>query len=128
MASFKADKLLSGKWLDKARSYAANPRKLKILLGQLGAYLSKDGLASVKDNLLLLYHYIKDILAGRYKDYTPSKMVFIIAVLVYVVSPFDFLPDMIPMGLLDDSSLILWAIKEVSDELEKYRKSKETLN
>lgn len=111
---------MNSKWMEKARKYASNPRKLKVLLAQLGTYLSKDGLAGVKGKLLLLIHYLQDIVTGRYKDYNMQKLLIVVGVLVYVVSPFDFMPDMLPTGLIDDSSLIIWALKEVADELENY--------
>jgi len=116
---------LSSKWMEKARRYVANPKKLKLLLFQLGAYLSKDGLSNVKTNLLLMYHYLQDIVAGRYKGYSTPKLVLVVAILIYVISPFDLVPDMLPVGLLDDSSLVVWALKEVSDELTNYKLHKE---
>lgn len=119
--AINASQLLSTKWLDKARKYVANPKRMKLLLVQLGACLTKDGLAQAKEHLLLLYHYVKDVVSGRYKGYSPTHLVMVTGVLIYVVSPFDFLPDMLPVGLLDDSSLILWAVKEMADEMEKYK-------
>lgn len=116
---------LSSKWMEKARNYVANPKKLKLLLFQLGAYLSKDGLSNVKTNLLLMYHYLQDIVAGRYKEYSSSKLLLVVAILIYVVSPFDLVPDMLPAGLLDDSSLIVLALKELTDELTNYKLYKE---
>lgn len=116
---------LSSKWMEKAHKYVANPQKLKILLLQLGAYLSKDGLSNVKTNLLLMYHYLQDIVAGKYKEYNSTKLLLVVAVLIYVISPFDLIPDMLPTGLLDDSSLIIWALKEVTDELTNYKLHKE---
>ena len=68
-----------------------------------------------------MYHYLQDIVSGRYKAYNSSKLLIVIGVLVYVISPFDLMPDMLPTGLLDDSSLILWALKEAADELENYK-------
>lgn len=116
---------LNSKWMEKARKYVGNPKKLKLLLVQVGTYLSKDGLSNVKGNLLLMYHYLQDIVAGRYKEYSASKLLLVVAVLIYVISPFDLMPDMLPAGLIDDSSLILWALKEVSDELGNYKTHKE---
>lgn len=116
---------LSSKWMEKARKCMANPKKLKLLLVQVMAYLSKDGLSKVKSNLLLMHHYLQDVVAGRYKEYNASKLLLVVAVLIYVISPFDLMPDMLPAGLLDDSSLILWALKEVTDELGNYKTYKE---
>ena len=118
-------RFLQGKWLEKARVYAFNPRKMKELLFQLGKYVSKNGLSSVKDTLLLIKDYLFDVTTGRYKGYDVKKLVVIIGAVIYVVTPFDFLPDFIPPGLIDDLSIVAWALKEASAELEKYKQSKE---
>ena len=118
-------RFLQGKWLEKARVYAFNPRKMKELLFQLGKYVSKNGLSSVKDTLLLIKDYLFDVTTGRYKGYDVKKLVVIVGAVIYVVTPFDFLSDFIPPGLIDDLSIVAWALKEASAELEKYKQSKE---
>ena len=118
-------RFLKGNWLGKARTYAFNPKKMKELLFQLGKYVSKNGLSSVKDTLLLMKDYLYDVTTGRYKDYDVKKLVVIIGAVIYVVTPFDFLPDFIPPGLIDDLSIVAWALKEAAAELEKYKQSKE---
>lgn len=125
MKSTHVSGFFNAKWLDKARRYISNPLKMKQLLSQIKIYLTKDGLLKVKDYLNLMYHYVNDIFRGRYTNYHKGKLLLIVGVLIYVVSPMDFLPDMLPAGLIDDSSLILWAIKEASEELENYKKNKE---
>ena len=118
-------RFLKGNWLGKARAYAFNPRKMKELIFQLGKYISKNGLSSVKETLLLMKDYLYDVTTGRYKGYDVKKLVVIIGAVIYVVTPFDFLPDFIPPGLIDDLSIVAWALKEASAELEKYKQSKE---
>lgn len=112
---------LKGNWLEKARVYAFNPRKLKQLLPALGVYLSRKGLANVRDTLLLMRTYLADIATGRYHDYDSKKLLIIVAAIVYVVTPFDLLPDLIPPGLIDDLSIVVWAMKEAGEELARYR-------
>ena len=118
-------RFLKGKWLEKARVYAFNPKKMKELLLQLGKYVTKNGLSSVKENLLLMKDYLYDVTTGKYKDYDVKKLMVIVGAVIYVVTPFDFLPDFIPPGLIDDLSIVAWALKEASAELEKFKKSKE---
>ena len=118
-------RFLKGNWLQKARVYAFNPKKMKELLLQLGKYISKNGLSNVKESLLLMKDYLYDITTGKYKDYDVKKLLVIIGAVIYVVTPFDFLPDFIPPGLIDDLSIVAWALKEASAELEKFKKSKE---
>ena len=120
-------RFLKGNWLQKARVYAFNPKKMKELLLQLGKYVSKNGLSSVKENLLLMKDYLYDVTTGKYKDYDVKKLLVIIGAVIYVVTPFDFLPDLIPPGLIDDLSIVAWALKEASAELEKYKQKTKDL-
>ena len=120
-------RFLKGNWLQKARVYAFNPKKMKELLLQLGKYVTKNGLSSVKENLLLMKDYLYDVTTGKYKDYDVKKLMVIVGAVIYVVTPFDFLPDFIPPGLIDDLSIVAWALKEASAELEKYKQKTKDL-
>ena len=120
-------RFLKGNWLQKARVYAFNPKKMKELLFQLGKYITKNGLSSVKENLLLMKDYLYDVTTGKYKDYDVKKLLVIVGAVIYVVTPFDFLPDFIPPGLIDDLSIVAWALKEASAELEKYKQKTKVL-
>ena len=120
-------RFLKGNWLQKARVYAFNPKKMKELLLQLGKYISKNGLSNVKENLLLMKDYLFDVTTGKYKDYDVKKLLVIVGAVIYVVTPFDFLPDFIPPGLIDDLSIVAWALKEASAELEKYKQKTKDL-
>lgn len=113
-------KFLKGNWLKKAHLYTSNPKKLKQILPQLGVYISKKGLNNVKDKLVLMGNYLSDIAKGRYKDYDGKKLLVITGAIIYVVTPFDLLPDLIPPGLIDDLSIVAWAVKETADELTRY--------
>ena len=112
---------MKGSRLGKAKLYAFNPKKMKDLLLQLGYYLSKNGLSEVKDTLLLSRDYLHDVSTGIYKDYEVKKLVIIVAAIIYVVTPIDLLPDFVPPGLIDDLSILAWAVKEASSELSRYK-------
>ena len=120
-------RFLKGNWMKKAGTYAFNPKKMKELLLQLGKYVTKNGLSSVKENLLLMKDYLYDVTTGKYKDYDVKKLMVIIGAVIYVVTPFDFLPDFIPPGLIDDLSIVAWALKEASAELDKYKQKTKDL-
>ncbi|MBQ4055490.1 MAG: DUF1232 domain-containing protein [Bacteroidaceae bacterium] len=107
--------------MSKAHLYTSNPKKLKQLLPLLSMYISKKGLSKVKDKLVLMGNYLTDITKGKYKDYDGKKLLVIVGAIIYVVTPFDLLPDLIPPGLIDDLSIVAWALKEASDELERYK-------
>ena len=61
---------------------------------------------------------------GKYKDYDVTNLIIIVAALLYVVSPIDLIPDFLPVGLTDDAAIIMWAISEMKNELDKYKQFK----
>ena len=113
-----------GKWVKKAKNYVSNPQKMKMLIAQLGNCFSRKGLQNIKKTLVLIRDYLRDVTTGRYKEYHTGKLILIVAAVIYVVSPLDFLPDLLPGGLIDDVSIAVWVMKEVGEELEKYKNKK----
>ena len=112
---------IKGNWLGKARLYSFNPQKMKVLLFQLGLYLTKNGLSSAKETLILIRDYLHDVSTGKYKDYELKKLTIIVGAIVYVVTPVDLLPDFIPAGFVDDLSILGWAASQAAAELRKYK-------
>lgn len=112
---------IKGNWLGKARLYTFNPQKMKVLLFQLGLYLTKNGLSSAKETLLLIRDYLCDVSTGKYKDYELKKLTIIVGAIIYVVTPVDLLPDFIPAGFVDDLSILGWAASQAAAELRKYK-------
>ena len=119
---------IKGNWLGKARLYTFNPQKMKVLLFQLGLYLTKNGLSSAKETLLLIRDYLCDVSTGKYKDYELKKLTIIVGAIIYVVTPVDLLPDFIPAGFVDDLSILGWAASQAATELRKYKGIKEIEN
>lgn len=110
-----------GGWTAMGAYYLKNPSKLKDLLKKVMSYANRDGLKKVKDELLFICQYVTDVFTGRYKEYNTLNLVVIIGAIVYVASPIDAVPDFIPAGFIDDTAVLLWALKEFADELERYR-------
>lgn len=98
---------------------------MKVLLLQLGIYLTKNGLSSAKETLILIRDYLHDVSTGKYKDYELKKLTIIIGTIIYVVTPVDLLPDFIPTGFIDDLSILAWAANQASIELNRYKGVKE---
>lgn len=62
----------------------------------------------------------KDTLAGRYKM-NKWNMSVIVGTILYVVSPLDAIPDVVPLlGWLDDVTIVGYAISKLSDEMKRY--------
>ncbi len=87
--------------------------------------MTKDGIASIKKELVALYDYLKDIVQGKYKEYSSTNLTLAIGAMIYLVTPLDVVPDFIPTGLIDDVAVVAWAINKIREELEAYLKWKD---
>ena len=123
MNSDFVNRFLKSEWIKRAAGYVSNPRKLKMVVFQLGLYLSKKGPTRLKKQTQLLYHYLSDVAMGRYKEYNVSSLLYLVAAVIYLITPIDFMPDFLPTGLVDDSAIILWALNVTSDELTRYKQA-----
>jgi len=119
------ERFKKGKWLDKSNSMLADKSKVLSVLTIPAKYMKKGGLKEVRGQLRLLYHYIADIINGRYKDYSKSALSLALAAILYVISPLDLLPDLIPFGFVDDIAIVSWAVARLEQELQKYKKAHE---
>lgn len=75
----------------------------------------------VWDYLGLLFSMLADSLNSKYP--VPKKTVLVMTFsLLYLISPVDFLPDLIPlMGFVDDIALLAFAFSLIKEDLETYR-------
>ena len=65
---------------------------------------------------------IKDTSGGGYKM-NGWNLSIIVGTILYVASPLDAIPDVVPvLGWLDDASIVGFAISKLADELDRYRK------
>lgn len=116
--------IFKAEWIKKSARYMKDPAKMKELTDIAMNYASRKGLDEIADSVKLIGQYIKAIATGSYKDYSKSKLALAIAALVYLVVPADCVPDIIPLaGYLDDITVITFALKQLRDELERYKAS-----
>ena len=75
------------------------------------------------EDLQLAYKMLRDPQFTLEKE----KKITLIIAFIYIVSPIDLIPDAIPfVGMLDDIMVAGYAIKQVADELERYKKTMQT--
>jgi len=73
--------------------------------------------------IVLFSQLIKAYIQGTYKKLPAIALAKIVAVLVYFISPFDFIPDVLPIiGFTDDLALVLWVGKSIKNELDEFEK------
>ena len=122
------ERFKKGKWLDKSNSMLADKSKVLSVLAVLTKYMRKGGLKKIREDLRLLYDYISEVVHGKYKDYSAASLSLALAAIIYVISPLDIMPDILPFtGYIDDIAIVTWAMTKMNKELEKYKKSKKTL-
>lgn len=81
---------------------------------------AKFGFALIK-NLPKLGDYFSDRDSSIFGK---AKVLFsFVLTLIYFISPIDIIPEIIlgPIGFLDDAFMLIWAIGNINEELEKYK-------
>ncbi|MDR7666044.1 YkvA family protein [Methanosarcina sp. Z-7115] len=78
-------------------------------------------LRKIWDYLELLFSMLSDSFNKKYP--VPKKTVFVITfALLYLISPIDISPDIIPLiGFVDDVAVLAFAFSLIKDDLENYR-------
>ena len=95
---------------------SASMADIKKIDSKLGGK-NKGALKEVWDTVLQLWELMKDPNAAW------SSKAIAIAALMYVVSPIDAIPDVIPvLGLTDDAAVIALAVTSLGTALKKYSK------
>lgn len=86
-----------------------------------GDYNRRADLKNTWYYLELLFSMLSDSFTGKYP--LPKKTVLVTTfALLYLISPVDFSPDIIPLlGFVDDVAVLAFAFSLVKDDLEKYR-------
>jgi uncharacterized membrane protein YkvA (DUF1232 family) len=112
--------------LRKAALLAGKRTRLLLVLAQLG-YKLKDvnwktvRLATAKDKFVVLGRLVKAYAKGSYRDIPWKNVLMIVAAILYFVTPFDLIPDFIPItGLTDDFGILLWVYNAANAEIDKF--------
>ena len=80
--------------------------------GKRGGALSK-----VISEIRALIRLLRAYVTGEYRAVSWESMVLVVGALIYLVSPIDVIPDLLPGGLVDDAAVVAFVIALVRDEL-----------
>lgn len=79
-------------------------------------------LARIGRSLRLFGPMTLDVLRGRYRPVPWPAFLWMLAALVYLISPLDLIPDvLLLLGLVDDVVVVGWLLTRVDDSLAAYR-------
>jgi uncharacterized membrane protein YkvA (DUF1232 family) len=84
---------------------------------------------NVFDRARALPRLLRDVRRGAYADLPKSRPFLWVLALVYLVSPIDILPDLLPIiGVTDDAGVFMWLLTSVSTATGLYlRREREQL-
>ncbi len=111
----------SGVWQEEAEKIVTDEERMADLNGKREEFTQKKGLSRIRLQLVLLWEYLSAVTSGDYKEYSTLAYLKIVACLLYVVCPFDLIPDFFPwVGWLDDIAIVLYVCGLVKDELDSF--------
>lgn len=119
-------------FIGRATKLLGKPFKVVAILNETADKLaskdSKDNkFKQLFDVATTLVRLVRSYVSGEYREVSTSTIISGFAVLLYVLSPIDLVPDFIPvLGFLDDLSLISWFLGKFQDEIAKYRTWEDT--
>jgi uncharacterized membrane protein YkvA (DUF1232 family) len=107
-----------------AEAYARDPKRLRQLLedavGKIGV-IPRGPFAETWPYLMAMIRLIRDYHRAEYRDVSEQNLQIIIAAILYFVSPFDVIPDWVPvLGHIDDAFVISLALKSVRADLDTF--------
>ncbi|QKG56692.1 DUF1232 domain-containing protein [Hymenobacter sp. BRD128] len=114
-------------FINRAAKLLGKPFKVITVLNETADKLADE---NSKDNkfkqlfitALALVRMMRSYITGEYRQIQTSTVISGLAVLLYVLSPVDLIPDFIPVvGFLDDLSLISWFVGKFHIEITRYR-------
>ena len=113
------------KSVNKASKMSQNASGILNLLKNVLEKVNKEGTSSllntISKKLLSLVNLIKYYASGEYRDIETKNLVLILAALIYLVSPIDFIPDFIPvLGFADDIALLTFVYNAMKEEIDKF--------
>lgn len=77
------------------------------------------------DDIKILCEMVKAYVSGEYREIPVKTIGMIILTLVYVFSPVDVIPDVVPVfGLVDDATMVGFCLKAALSDLQDFKEWK----
>ena len=108
----------------KAEKILKDPKAVKSILSRAKtkAEQPKQAFEEFREELILLYEFGLDYTNKNYREVSFKSMGTVVFALLYFVVPTDVIPDfLLGAGYIDDSMVILWAVRSMKKEIDAYR-------
>lgn len=88
---------------------------------------STRNLSVAYERVKILFDMVKDIYKGEYMALDKMTVATAVLAIVYLVSPFDFIPEVIPgVGFVDDIAILSFAVGLCAKEIKRYTDFKDS--
>ena len=79
------------------------------------------------EKIKVLVEMVSAYMNGKYKKIPKKTLILLVAALIYLVNPFDLIPDFIPgIGYVDDAGVIIFVFQSIYEDIQKFEKWKES--
>jgi uncharacterized membrane protein YkvA (DUF1232 family) len=107
-----------------AETLARDPARLRRLVedaaGKIGV-IPRGPFAETWPYLMAMIRLLRDYHRAEYRDISEANLQIVIAAILYFVSPFDVIPDWVPvLGHIDDAFVVGLALKSVRLDLDTF--------
>jgi uncharacterized membrane protein YkvA (DUF1232 family) len=69
---------------------------------------------------------MRDLLSGRYRKIPYRSLLIILFAIIYIINPFDILPDFVlGIGQIDDALILIFCVYLIEKDLSVYREWRE---
>jgi uncharacterized membrane protein YkvA (DUF1232 family) len=107
-----------------ARSYVTDRARLRTLAHEAtekAASLPKEAFKETWAYFQAMLRLLRAYARGDYRRVPTTTLLIIVAALIYIVNPFDFIPDWIPaLGFLDDAFVVAFAVAKTKKTLDEF--------
>ena len=109
---------------EKAKAFLDDDEKMEKLFQEFEEKLKLiPKIGNRASDVAVLLSMIRAFAKKQYTEVPVTSILFGIAALIYVVNPFDLMPDYIPgVGLLDDAAALGLVLQALHMDLNKYKK------
>ena len=107
----------------EAEEIADNPSRLRALIRRSQEELRQDRsrIGSLRADVPRLIRLGRAIARGEYRHLPWKALIFLVAGLLYFVTPADLIPDFIlGTGFLDDAVVVAYVMKAIRDDLARF--------
>lgn len=108
----------------KAKNIIEDEDRFEKLVGQLEDVLKTiPGIGKYMTDISTMILLVRSFIRKEYTEAPMGSIVSIVAAMIYVVTPIDLIPDIIPfIGKLDDAAILGFVIANVHNDVKKYKK------